>query len=184
MKRFFFATFLTLLVGLMANAVDLSNARWYTIKVSNGGYLSTKSTHTSGTYLLLSNTTEDTSDYGLWTFVGNDTDGYTFYNKVRGDRYILGMTGEEASGRAKMVVATSTSSVTKFDMGKNGNGFWIKDHGSANKYWNKRGNYLAYWDNATGSTDAGSRFIFTIQGIPDDFFSTEEQENFFYAGRP
>ena len=179
MKRYFFSFLLTLLVG-WACAADLSNAKWYTIKVDNGGYLSTKSGYTEGINLLLSNTTEDLSDNGLWTFIGNETDGYTFYNKARGERFVLGMTGREANGRAKMVAASTTASVTKFDMGKNGNGFWIKDHGSDNKYWNKRGNYLAYWDNAAGSSDAGSRFILTIQGIPDDFFSTSEQEDNYY----
>ena len=163
-----------------AGAADLTNARWYTIKVANGGYLSTKSGYMDGLNLLLNNTTEDTSDNGLWTFIGNETDGYSFYNKARGGNYVLGMTGTEAQGRAKMVAENSTRSVTKFDKGKNANGFWIKDHGSANKYWNKRGNYLAYWDNAAGSSDAGSRFIFTIQGIPEDFFSTSEQEDNYY----
>ena len=178
MKRFFLSFFVFSLVGL-ASAVDLTNARWYTIKVANGGYLSTKSGYVDGIYLLLSNTTEDTSDTGLWTFIGNDTDGYTFYNKAEGGDRVLGLSGSEASARAKVVASTSTLSVTKFDMGKNGDGFWIKDHGSDNKYWNKRGNYLAYWNNSLGSTDNGSRFIFTIQGIPD-FFSTEEQEDKYY----
>ena len=44
-----------MLVGL-AGAADLTNARWYTIKVGNGGYLSTKSTYRDGVYLLLSKT--------------------------------------------------------------------------------------------------------------------------------
>lgn len=180
MKRVSITLLIMLLAG-WAGAVDLTNAKWYTIKVGNGGYLSTKSGYTQSLALLLNNTTEDTSDNGLWTFIGNETDGYTFYNKARGENYVLGMNGEEANGRAKMVKATTTSYVTKFDMGKNGEGFWIKDHGSEHKYWNKRGNYLAYWDNASGSTDTGSRFIFTVQGIPDDFFSTDEQENFYYV---
>ena len=180
MKKIYFTLLIMMFVGL-AGAADLTNARWYTVKVANGGYLSTKSGYTSGINLILSNTTEDTSDNGLWTFIGNETDGYSFYNKARGENYVLGMSGSEANGRAKMVAETSTLSVTKFDMGKNGEGFWIKDHGSANKYWNKRGNYLAYWDNSAGSSDAGSRFIFTIQGIPDDIFSTDTEENFYYV---
>ena len=179
MKRFAFSFIMTLFVCFLS-AADLTNAKWYTIKVGNGGYLSFKSGYRDGVNLLLSNTTEDTEDTGLWTFIGNETDGYSFYNKSRGGDYVLGMSGTEANGRAKMVKETSTTSVTKFDMGTNGEGFWIKDHGSANKYWNKRGNYLAYWDNAAGSTDTGSRFIFTIQGIPEEYFSNDEQENFYY----
>jgi len=169
-----------MLVGL-AGAADLTNARWYTIKVGNGGYLSTKSTYRDGVYLLLSKTLADTDDTGLWTFIGNETDGYSFYNKARGENYVIGMKGTEDQGRAQMVKESNTANVTKFDMGKNGEGFWIKDHGSEHKYWNKRGNYLAYWDNSAGSSDVGSCFIFTIQGIPDDFFSTDEQETFYYV---
>ena len=179
MKRFAF-TFILSLIVCFVSAADLTNAKWYTIKVGNGGYLSFKTGYKDGVYLLLNNTTEDTSDNGLWTFIGNETDGYTFYNKFRGGNYVLGMSGSEASGRAKMVAESNTTLVTKFDIGTNGEGFWIKDHGSEHKYWNKRGNYLAYWDNAAGSTDTGSRFIFTIQGIPDDYFSNDEQENFYY----
>ena len=169
MKKNIYLLFLTMMLAGMSHAVDLSNAKWYTIRVGNGGYLSTKAGYKDGVYLLLNNTQEDTSDYGLWTFTGNDADGYTFYNKVRGENYVLGMSGSEDGGRAKMVAATNTANVTKFDMGKNGTGFWIKDHGSAHKYWNKRGNYLAYWDNAAGNTDTGSRFIFAVQGVPAEF---------------
>ena len=149
MKRFSLFLLLAMLVGAVG-AVDLDKARWYTIKVDNGGYLSTKSGYMNGIYLMLSNTTEDTSDNGLWTFIGNDSEGYTFYNKARGEKYVLGMTGTEANGRGKMVAASNTSNVTKFDMGKNGNGFWIKDHGSDNKYWNKRGK-CPTWSSASSS---------------------------------
>ena len=180
MKRFAFTFFLTLLVGL-TNAADLSNVKWYTIKVGNGGYLSTQSGYMSGSYLTLANTTEDISDNGLWTYIGNDTDGYAFYNKAKGGSYVLGMIGSEAQGRARMVAESNTSSVTKFDIGTNGTGFCIKDHGSANKYWNKRGDYLAYWDNSAGSSDTGSRFIFTIQGIPSEYFSEDgDEDNYYY----
>ena len=178
MKRFLTIALLSMLAG-MANAADLSGARWYTIKVANGGYLSTKSDYLDGTYLTLSNTAEDTSDNGLWTYIGNDTEGYAFYNKARGENYVIGLMGNEANGRARMVAETATMSVTKFDIGKNGDGFWIKDHGSEHKFWNKRGNYLAYWDNAAGSSDTGSRFLFTIQGVPD-FFSSDGQEDKYY----
>lgn len=180
MKHFTLIALLTTFASLVG-AADLSNARWYTIQVANGGFLSTKTGYVNGTYLMLSNTVEDTSDNGLWTFIGNETDGYSFYNKARGEKYVLGMSGTEAGARAKMVSETSTKSTKKFDMGKNGNGYWIKEHGSDHNYWNNRGNYLAYWDNSSGSSDTGSRFIFNIQGIPLDFFSTDGQENYYYV---
>ena len=178
--RFFFTLLLSMSVCL-AGAADLSKAKWYTIKVGNGGYLSTKSGYMSGDYLTLTNTTEDTSDNGLWTYIGNDTDGYSFYNKAKGAGYVLGMTGTEAQGRAQMVAEGNTTNVTKFDMGTNGAGFWIKDHGSANKYWNKRGDFLAYWNSSAGSSDTGSRFLFIIQSVLDEYFSAEgEEDNYYY----
>lgn len=177
--KIFFTLFFTLCVGMVC-AADLSNAKWYTIKVGNGGFLSTASGYMSGGYLTLTNTAQDISDNGLWTYIGNNTDGYQFYNKAKGAGYVLGMTGSEAQGRAHMVAEGNTAENTRFDMGTNGTGFWIKDHGSANKYWNKRGDFLAYWDSSAGSSDAGSRFIFTIQSIPDEFFSTEGEEDNYY----
>lgn len=173
-------TFLLAMFAGLVWAADLSNAKWYTIKVANGGFLSTASGYMNGGYLTLSNTTEDTSDNGLWTYIGNDTDGYSFYNKAKGANYVLGMTGSEAQGRAQMVTEGNSSNVTKFDMGQNGTGFWIKDHGSANKYWNKRGDFLAYWDSSAGSSDTGSRFVFTVQSVPDEFFSAEGVEDNYY----
>jgi alpha-L-fucosidase 2 len=173
-------TFLFIMFVGWVCAADLSNAKWYTIKVGNGGFLSTGSGYLSGGYLTLSNTTEDTSDNGLWTYIGNSTDGYSFYNKAKGVNYVLGMTGTEAQGRAQMVAEGNSDNVTKFDMGTNGTGFWIKDHGSANKYWNKRGDFLAYWASSAGSSDVGSRFIFTIQSIPEELFSAEGEEGNYY----
>ena len=102
MKRFLTIALLSMLAG-MANAADLSGARWYTIKVANGGYLSTKSDYLDGTYLTLSNTAEDTSDNGLWTYIGNDTEGYAFYNKARGENYVIGLMGNEANGRRRIL---------------------------------------------------------------------------------
>ena len=166
--KFFFTLLLSMSVCL-AGAADLSDAKWYTIKVGNGGYLSTGAEYMNAGYLTLSNTTKDMSDNGLWTYVGNDTEGYSFYNKAKGGSYVLGMTGTEAQGRAQMVTEGNTANVTKFDMGQNGTGFWIKDHGTDHKYWNKRGDFLAYWDSSAGSSDTGSRFIMEIGGVATEF---------------
>lgn len=56
MKRFTFTLLIMMLAGWAA-AVDLTDARWYTIKVGNGGYLSTASGYHENQILLLSNTT-------------------------------------------------------------------------------------------------------------------------------
>ena len=115
--KIFFTLFFTLCVGMVC-AADLSNAKWYTIKVGNGGFLSTASGYMSGGYLTLTNTTQDVSDNGLWTYIGNNTDGYQFYNKAKGAGYVLGMTGSEAQGRAHMVAEGNTAENTRFELPK------------------------------------------------------------------
>ncbi len=148
------------------NLVSLDDAHWYTIKndASGGGYLSLKSGYVDDSgNLLLSNTTSDVTTESLWTYVGNETDGYRFFNKSQGSVKVLALTGSGANGRALMVDVSDIPEgyVTVFDMAVNGAGFSIKDHGSDHNYWNKRGDYLAYWDDSKGSTDNGSRFLFT-----------------------
>ena len=143
---------------------DLSDVVWASIKVGNGGYMSIASAYVDNNhYLKLNKTESDGAATGLWTMVGTDEDGYQFYNKSAGNELVLGMTGEEADGRAKMLSVYDIPSgyVTRFDKVVNGEGYSIKDHGSNNKYWNKRGDYLAYWNSPSGSSDNGSRFIFS-----------------------
>lgn len=157
------ATFKLVSPDALENLVDLSDAKWYTVKNGKGGYMSLASAYLDGESLKISNTTLDSGDTGLWTYVGNEQDGYSFYNYSKGNLQVLGMSGSEDQARAVMLDAIDTPSgyKTRFDMVVNGAGFSIKEHGSANNYWNKRGDFLAYWNSANGSTDEGSRFIFS-----------------------
>lgn len=97
-------------------------------------------------------------DASLWCVVGDDTNGYKFYNKAKGTGHFLALTNGATDGaaRATMVENTTTSSS---ENGKNGcafdiklkgtnypNIYCIKLHGTNNLYLNNRDNHLSYWD--------------------------------------
>ncbi len=145
-----------------------ADTKWYTIKVNDdgGGYVSLYYSD-CGSNLLLNNNTQPGAD-GLWCVVGNETDGYSFYNAITGASKVLGATGREDGGRMKMYDASAPGNgvTTVFDIrkldGQDGYAF-VRNHGDNNDYWNHRGNYLAYWNNSaaynTGCT--GSQYVFT-----------------------
>ncbi len=150
------------------------NTHWYTIKnVQSGGYVSINSSYTDADgNMLLSVTTTPTTPEAYWCVV-KDGDGVKFYNYFAGTSKVLGMTGSQADARANMYDATSTSSdvtttfyyvAAKFD-NVDYNAF-RNTSDSGGQYWNKRDNYLAYWDNSTWDnnslvTGSGSSYAFT-----------------------
>lgn len=136
---------------------------------ANGGagYISSKNM-TSSAFNLTGNTRPTTAD-GYWVVCGNDTEGYSFYNVAAGITKVLGMTGSEDAARAKLYTASSVPSgvTTKFKYGTNQEGFAVFYTGT-NNAWNKRGNYLALWNDArVFQNDLGSTF--TIEEVPYDF---------------
>ena len=52
--------------------------------------------------LMLNNGVEPLNAEGAWIVCGNDADGYRFYNLAAGPQYVLGITGIEASARARL----------------------------------------------------------------------------------
>ena len=84
------------------------NTHWYYIQ--NGkvdqhhakqGYWSPASDYlytSNGTTLgmIMNNDTKPTDDYGKWCVVGDDTNGYKFYNKGEGTTKVLGIKGDGA----------------------------------------------------------------------------------------
>ena len=148
-----------------------ATTKFYTIRGGHGGYVSTANDYTSGGNLLLSNTNAAKDNKGLWAFVGNDNDGYKVYNYATGLTKVLGMTGSEADARATMVAPDATTHTTTFD-GKikfDGTAGYIKLRGTANNYWNKRGNFLALWNSSSATNnDLGSQF-YLVSVDPVDF---------------
>ncbi len=163
-----------------------ANTHWYTMKTGSNFYLKGDATDGSG-YITLNNTSEaPTNDAGYWCVVGNETDGYTFYNRLGKKLVMYGSTSiKDASSHAVMKEADyseGTDETSKFDFTKSkktGKYWCFKQHGSTNLYATRHGaadNRLAYWNsmqavngwNAGDNGDEGSCFIFEEVNVGDD----------------
>ena len=168
-----------------------ANTTWYQIKTGGGNYLRSNVTDNDGN-LQLTNTNSTVNDESLWCIVGNAENGYAFYNKAKGATLLLGMTGADAGARASFVALDNTDKTKAFDFTASAkNEHWcVKEHGSVKNYWNKRGNYLAYWNdeqavwgwggnqaNPTGG-DNGSALLF-MEVVPLTYLLTDAVGNTF-----
>lgn len=185
MKKFtFLLSLLLAFVGVTASAQSLkfsdapsdgnwaSNTQWYLIRVAytddyhpKAGYLNTEDGYTNGNGLLLNNDAVPTTDKGLWCIVGDETNGYKFYNKGEGTSKVLGV-----SGWSKMYDASSTEDVAmSFDIASStaiSKAHCVKFHGKSDGdyWWNNSdggGCHLSYWKNDASTTGTkGNAFYF------------------------
>lgn len=170
-----------------SNNTWAENTHWYLINASikddyhYKGYLCSRNTdYPSGTYfhstygLLLNKADKPKTSYGLWCLVGDETSGYTFYNRGEGTSKVLGL----KDGNFSLIDPTSSDAsnyVTKFDYAAStnssvSNALCFKSHGT-NAYWNN-GNYsisggvylshLTTWtDNNSTTATNGNAYTFT-----------------------
>lgn len=185
MKKFtFLLSLLLAFVGVTASAQSLkfsdapsdgtwaSNTQWYLIRVAytdgyhpKAGYLNTEDGYTNGNGLLLNNDAVPTTNKGLWCIVGDETNGYKFYNKGEGTSKVLGV-----SGWSKMYDASSTENVAmSFDIASStaiSKAHCVKFHGKSDGdyWWNNSDNggcHLSYWNNDASTTGTkGNAFYF------------------------
>ena len=87
---------------------------WYRIKTKNN-YSLRADVLTSNGHLALSNTTDANSDIALWCVVGDETNGYRFYNKAKGTEVVLGMTGSGDNAYAIFTADGTSGYATAFD---------------------------------------------------------------------
>ena len=163
MKKFtFLLSLLLAFVGGTASAQSLKtssalvegkwaeNTQWYLIRVAltddhhpKAGYLSADENYVTANGLTLVNEAVPTNDKGLWCIVGDDTNGYKFYNKGEGTTKVLGMS--ETSGWSNMYDAsTSENVVMSFDIANStadSKAHCVKFHGKDGDYW---------WNNSDG----------------------------------
>ena len=153
-----------------ATTLDVNNATWYRMRLSDGleRYISAQVGYVDGQKkLLLSNNTPPTDYAGLWTMVGDNTNGYKFYNRAAGAEYALKTEGEGANARTYLapVAEASTYDVVQQD----GNyQFFVKLHGTDN-YLYKQGIYLATSANALGDANA----VMTFETVYSEGWETE-----------
>ena len=185
MKKFtFLLSLLLAFVGVTAGAQSLkfsdapsdgtwaSNTQWYLIRVAytddyhpKAGYLNTEDGYTNGNGLLLNNDAVPTTDKGLWCIVGDETNGYKFYNKGEGTSKVLGV-----SGWSKMYDVSSTDDIAmSFDIASStaiSKAHCVKFHGKSDGdyWWNNSdggGCHLSYWKNDASTTGTkGNAFYF------------------------
>lgn len=203
MKKFtFLLSLLLAFVGVTASAQSLkisgapsdgtwaSNTQWYLIRVAltdgyhpNAGYLNTEDGYTNDNGLLLTNGAVPTTDKGLWCIVGDETNGYKFYNKGEGTSKVLGV-----SNWSKMYDASSTEDVAmSFDIASStakSTAYCVKFHGKSDGdyWWNNAdggGCHLSYWKNDASTTaTSGNAFYF----IPVSDLSNAEYEAKMFLG--
>lgn len=195
MKKFtFLLSLLLAFVGVTASAQSLtisdapnsdgtwaSNTQWYLIRVAltdgyhpNAGFLSTDENYVNANGLLLSNKTVPTNDKGLWCIVGDNANGYKFYNKGEGTTKVLGIS--ETSKWSKMYETSSTESVAmSFDIANStadSKAHCVKFHGKSDGdyWWNNAdagGCHLSYWQhgNSTVATTGNAYYFIPVNDL-------------------
>ena len=191
MKKFtFLLSLLLAFVGVTASAQSLKissapvdgnwaeGTQWYLIRVAftddyhpKAGFLSTDESYINSNGLLLNNEIVPTNDKGLWCIVGDDTEGYKFYNKGEGTTKVLGV-----SDWSKMYETSSTESVaTSFDIANStadSKAHCVKFHGKSdgNYWWNnsdRNGCHLSYWqhENSTVATKGNAYYFIPVNDL-------------------
>lgn len=152
--------------------------KWYRMKMTGyGGYyfdISASYTDNNGN-LKKTNSAVPKGLSALWTIVGNEDNGYKFYNMAAGPGKVLGVTGSEAGARINMYdVSTNDANVTTlFDITFHTDGQWyIKKHGT-NDHINMRDDYFALWGN-NGLGNVGSAFLLEAVGDISDYASNAQ----------
>ena len=160
------------------------NTTWYFIQFPNsdgyhtGGYLAAEgsgfisgngySSNVSNGKLLITQTEKPIKKSALWCIVGDETNGYKFYNKMN-PKLVLGTASD---GTAHLYLASETKNGVSYayDYAPSGSGthsgcatFRVK---GSTKYWNNfdgGGNpdYLSVWDHTNALSDNGSAIRLT-----------------------
>ena len=167
-----------------AEAVKMALETYYTIEHKyKTSWVSTASGYTDSGNLKLNNTTAPDATEDLWHVVQLANGNYRFVsaNTTYAGK-VLGITGSEGSARATMVdplvpgdyTIDFDGSITLNPAGGS-TASYIKLAGSANNYWNNRGDYLALWNNASAGTSStqGSQFYIAVANLDDEFMYKE-----------
>ena len=122
MKRFtlILSLLMTFCFGVNAQVLKVSeapvngdwseNTTWYLIQNKKGGVVSISNTVGTGEYLSLATATIPTTDdaNAQWCIVGDETNGYQFYNKASGINKVLYASRELNSGAASFKMETKS----------------------------------------------------------------------------
>lgn len=180
-----------------------ANTKWYFLHFVNSdgyhtaGYMGTQGDafiNSSG-QLLLNGTTKPMNTSGLWCFVGDDENGYKFYNRYTKTSQVFSITN---AGVAKMLAEGTAGNTQRFDYAattNTGEAFvgkaTFKLHGTSNSYLNNSDGapkcHIGVWGSDDALGDPGS-VIHIIEATYDDLveigvkvkLSTNSEKNYFY----
>ena len=154
-----------------SNGSWASGTKWYKMTLG-GNQLSAYNTDHNGSLLDNSATAEGAGAY--WCVVGDETNGYKFYNRAAGPNKVFGIVSAftndyndvtRASFYTSATVSASSEVGTTFDLGlyanTTSNEYHVKLHGAGNYYWNQRGKYLGYWNSSAATGVNGSKVKFS-----------------------
>ena len=161
----------------LEDATDVLAAynKYYTVKVASGGYLNAEDNN-----VVLKGSSVAGLNY-CWHVVKMADGTYRFIN-AKNTGKVLASAGSEGDARATLqspaLASNNATYATYFDgsIKLDGSGAsQVLLAGSANNYWNKRGDNLGLWNNtAAGSgNDAGSNFTFVEVQPSDDILYAE-----------
>ena len=147
----------------VTNGQFAEGTQWYTMRLGNGGAI--LSDNEGASFISIGRATTQYEAKDLWCFVGNDTDGYTIYNKQAGATKVLASTSTMAEeGKNTHPILCDGANLPaghiaawdflSSDKISNVEGYFMQLHGTSYKVNNFGGNgKLAFW---TGGADAGS----------------------------
>ena len=180
-----------------------TNVKWYFLHFLNSdayhtaGYMGTSGDlfiNANG-QLLLNGTEKPMSSAGLWCFVGDDANGYKFYNRNTGVSKVFSITTE---GVAKMLSEGTNDQMQFFDYAASTSAnanyrgkATFKFHGDGNYYLNNSDGapkcHVAVWNSTDALADNGSA-IDVVEATYDELvemglkvkLSTESEKFYFY----
>ena len=159
---------------------------WYTIKNHNNHYLKGNATVTESNIAKLVLNSGVNDIYAVWCVVGNETEGYKFYN-YKTKKFISMVDNDDDNNTYGYLSDTERDrEICKFELVQsylnNKSGYWcVKAKGSTNSFWTEnaqRDSKLAFWKNNmaiwgwnsnanNGQGDNGSGFQFTEVNLND-----------------
>lgn len=140
---------------------------WYTMQIHSAGYYLSNEVNANGA-MPMARTESEFGDGDLWCFVGNNTDGYTIYNRAEGPvksfAAPIEMMGTTGAGSYPVVKAPGEAGYCYqwvLTTGSLEGSNFIAEKGYPSNRINVRDGQLAFW---TGGADAGSSV--TINKVP------------------
>ena len=171
----------------LVNGTFAAQTTWFRLRLSDGleKYISAQPAYMDAENNLMVTNNTPSNDYaGLWAVIGDEKNGYKFYNRAWGPEYAMKTEGENGSARTYMVPAAeaSTYDIVQQDRSTKDYKFYVKLHGTANNYLQNFGGYngtghLSTWNSEYALGDDAS--VMTFETVNEEGFAdrTETVKN-------